>query len=142
MRDEYVKRLNGIYHNNLKKGDIEYIKGTAQFVEDKIIDVEGVKYTAEHIMIASGSKPSKLKFPGAEYCMTSDDVFSLETLPESLIVIGAGYIVVEMAQIFNGFGVKVTVITIDDVLPNMDHEITEALKATMTQKGIDIRIQT
>ena len=52
-------RLNGIYEKNLAKSEIDYVKGTCKFVSDKVVEVEGVQYTAEHIMIASGSTPAE-----------------------------------------------------------------------------------
>lgn len=62
-----------------------------------MIEVNGEKLTADHIMIASGSTPAKFKFEGADLCMTSDDIFKMEELPKSMVIIGAGYIGVEMA---------------------------------------------
>ena len=98
QRDGYVKRLNGIYKSNVEKAGIEYFTGTASFKSAKEIETsEGALLEAEHIVIASGSTPSTLVFPGAEYCLSSDDVFSLEELPKSIVVLGGGYIGVEMA---------------------------------------------
>jgi glutathione reductase (NADPH) len=58
---------------------------------------EGVKLSSNHIMIASGSYPTTPPFKGGEFCMSSDDIFTMEKLPESMIVLGGGYIAVEMA---------------------------------------------
>ena len=58
QRDAYVKRLNGIYEKNVAKSGIDYVKGTCKFVSDKVVEVEGVQYTADHILIASGSTPA------------------------------------------------------------------------------------
>ena len=59
--------------------------------------------------------------------MTSDDIFSMKELPESLIVLGGGYIAVEMAQIMNGFGVKTTLVARNEILTSVDPEIIEVL---------------
>lgn len=76
---------------------MDYVPGTAKFVSDKVIEVEGQLYTADHILIASGSTPEIGKFPGSDLCMTSDDFFEMTELPKSIICIGGGYIGVEMA---------------------------------------------
>ena len=55
--------------------------------------------TADHIMISSGSSPTIPSFPGSEHCWTSEDIFKMENLPKSMVVIGGGYIGVEMSQI-------------------------------------------
>ena len=104
-REAYIKRLNDIYTNNLKNANIDYITGTASFVSPKEVEVNkggdepAERYTADHILIASGSYPEKNEFEGSEHCMTSDDIFELHELPKEMVVIGGGYIATEMAQI-------------------------------------------
>ena len=73
------------------------MEGTAHFVSDKVVEVEGKLYTADHILIASGSTPEPGSFEGSDLCINSDDFFDIETLPESMICIGGGYIGVELA---------------------------------------------
>jgi glutathione reductase (NADPH) len=97
QRDAYVARLNGIYSKNLENSKVDYVPGTAKFVSDKVVEVEGQLYTAEHILIASGSTPEIGKFPGSDLCITSDDFFEMTELPKNIICIGGGYIGVEMA---------------------------------------------
>ena len=94
-RDLYVKRLNGIYEGLLK--DTNLVRGFARFVENKVVEVEGQKYTADHILIATGSKPNALTFPGADLVKNSNDFFDLEDCPKSALVIGGGYIAVELS---------------------------------------------
>lgn len=100
-RDAYIKRLNAIYHTNVKNSKVDYIEGTARFVSNREVEVkrgdEVERYSAEHILIASGSYPEEGTFEGKELCMTSDHVFELEELPKSIVVIGGGYIAIEMA---------------------------------------------
>ena len=108
-RDGYVKRLNGIYAKNVENSKIDYYTGTASFEgPTDVIRSEGVSLTAEHILISCGSHPKQPNFPGVELCMNSDDIFDLEELPKSMIVLGGGYIGIEMAQIMQAFGVKTT----------------------------------
>ena len=101
QRDGYVKRLNGIYETNIQKSGISYFTGTASFAGANVVKTsEGATLTAPHILIASGSTPAAPDMPGIELCMNSDDVFTMEELPKSMVVLGGGYIGIEMAQIF------------------------------------------
>jgi len=77
---------------------IDYFTGTAFFNSPNEVETsEGVRLHAEHIMIASGSSPTIPSFPGGELCWNSDDIFTMEELPKSIVVLGGGYIGVEMA---------------------------------------------
>ena len=71
-------------------------------------------------MIASGTASDRGRFEGSEHCMTSDDIFTLEELPETMVVLGGGYIAFEMAQILNSLGVKVTVVVRSSPLKIVD----------------------
>ena len=139
-RDAYVTRLNGIYKSNIGKQNIRYVEGTAEFVSDKVVKVGEQSFTAEHIMIASGSAPEVGGFPGAEHCDNSDDFFQMEQLPERMVVIGGGYIGVELAQIMAAFGVKVTLVVRSVILRFIDRDIIELLVAQMTKLGVDVRL--
>ncbi|PNI67965.1 GSR isoform 3 [Pan troglodytes] len=110
-RDAYVSRLNAIYQNNLTKSHIEIIRGHAAFTSDPkpTIEVSGKKYTAPHILIATGGMPStphESQIPGARLGITSDGFFQLEELPSRSVIVGAGYIAVEMAGILSALGSK------------------------------------
>ena len=98
-RDNYVKRLNNIYHTNLGNSQVEYVEGFAQFTAPNKVQVKGTDkvFTSDHILIASGSQPHPGSFEGAELCMDSNDFFAMEELPESVVVLGGGYIGVELA---------------------------------------------
>jgi len=90
--------LNGIYEKNLKNSDIDYYRGTGSFVSPKEVRTsEGVLLKSDHIMIASGSYPAIAPIKGGEYCINSDHIFTMEELPKSIIVLGGGYIAIEMA---------------------------------------------
>uniref|UniRef100_A0A2K5LEK7 Glutathione-disulfide reductase n=1 Tax=Cercocebus atys TaxID=9531 RepID=A0A2K5LEK7_CERAT len=110
-RDAYVSRLNTIYQNNLTKSHIEIIRGHATFTSDPkpTIEVSGKKYTAPHILIATGGMPSiphESQIPGAGLGITSDGFFQLEELPSRSVIVGAGYIAVEIAGILSALGSK------------------------------------
>jgi glutathione reductase (NADPH) len=94
-------------------------------------------------MIASGSKsfsPSRFGFQGEEHCIMSDDIFSMEKLPKSMVIIGGGYIGTEMAGIMAAFGVKVTLLVRDILLGRVDPEIVDLLIENMKKHNIDIRM--
>lgn len=103
---------------------------------------QGEKLNANHIIIASGSKPGHIPIPGIEHCMNSDDIFSLEELPKSLTVLGGGYIAVEMAQIMQSLGVKTTLVARNKLLTGVDQELIEPLVESMTKYGLDVRRST
>lgn len=110
-RDAVIKRLNGAYERNWGREGIDLIHGRARFVEPKVIEVgleDGTtgRYTAPHILIATGGRPSLPKVPGAEHGITSDGFFELEELPPKVAVVGAGYIAVELAGVMNAVNVE------------------------------------
>lgn len=111
-RDAYIKRLNGIYERNLANSGITSIHGWAKFVEGKpnTVEVEGKEYSGDHVLIATGGRPKIPKIPGAGYGITSDEFFDLEEMPERPVVVGAGYIAVELAGIFNALGTQSTLV--------------------------------
>ena len=107
-REAYIERLNGIYQRNLDNSKVEIIKGLAKFVGDKRVQVDGTVYSADHILVAVGGRPLVPAIPGAELGITSDGFFELTERPGRVVVVGAGYIAVEMAQIFAGLGTDTT----------------------------------
>ncbi|RHY69264.1 hypothetical protein DYB34_004520 [Aphanomyces astaci] len=100
-RDAYVARLHGIYERNLAKDNITLVSGRASFVDNHTIAVDGATFTAPHILVAVGGVPQLPSIPGIEHAISSDGFFGLETQPKKVAVIGAGYIAVELAGIFN-----------------------------------------
>ena len=105
-RSAYIERLNGIYQRNLDNSKVEVIRGLAKFVGEKKVEVDGAVYSADHILVAVGGRPLIPDIPGAEHGISSDGFFELEEQPRSVVVVGAGYIAVEMAQIFAGLGTE------------------------------------
>ncbi|XP_010900907.1 glutathione reductase, mitochondrial isoform X1 [Esox lucius] len=143
-RDAYVSRLNHIYRNNLDKAKIETIQGHARFTNDPepTVEVNGKKYTAPHILIATGGYPSLLSdndVPGANHGITSDGFFELESLPKRSVIVGAGYIAVEMAGILSTLGSKTSVICRQTgVLRNFDAFISTNCTKELQNSGIEL----
>lgn len=143
-RDAYVSHLNRIYRNNLDKAKIQSIQGHARFTSDTepTVEVNGKKYTAPHILIATGGQPSVMsdnEVPGASLGITSDGFFELDSLPKRTVVVGAGYIAVEMAGILSTLGSKTSlVIRQTGVLRNFDSFISANCTKELLNSGIDL----
>ncbi|KAM7417298.1 hypothetical protein PAMA_017114 [Pampus argenteus] len=143
-RDAYVSRLNRIYRNNLDKAKITTIQGHARFTSDPepTVEVGGRKYTAPHILIATGGQPSVLseaEVPGAGLGISSDGFFELESLPKRSVIVGAGYIAVEMAGILSTLGSKTSlIIRQTGVLRNFDSFISTNCTKELQNSGIDV----
>ncbi|XAO25500.1 glutathione-disulfide reductase [Cryptococcus bacillisporus CA1280] len=150
-RDAYIHRLNGIYETNLEKDHVDHHQGWASFVDANTVQIEpsnGDKYTvkAKHIVIAVGGRPtvpSEQKIPGASYGITSDEFFELETQPKRVAVVGAGYIAVELAGVFNTLGSEThLVIRHNQLLRSFDPMMSEVLVPCMEKAGMKIHKKT
>ncbi|OTP24890.1 MULTISPECIES: glutathione-disulfide reductase [Enterococcus] len=106
-REKYIDFLHGAYQRGLDSNNVEAIKGYARFVDSQTVEVNGESYQANHILIATGGKPSKMTIPGGEYAIDSNGFFALTELPKSTIVLGAGYIAAELSGVLNGLGSEV-----------------------------------
>ena len=94
------------YDNVLGKNKVDVIKGFARFVDAHTVEVNGETITADHILIATGGRPSHPAIPGAEYGIDSDGFFELDAMPKRVAVVGAGYIAVEIAGVLNALGAE------------------------------------
>ena len=140
-----VDRLNGIYTRTLEKAGAELHLTHAALEDNNTVRLANrdKPVRARTILIASGGHPQIPKLPGAEHFITSNECFQLEQLPESIIIVGAGYIGMEFASIFAGLGVHVTVIHRgDQVLRNFDMDLRDGVAEAMVKRGIDIRVNT
>ncbi|RFA39591.1 glutathione-disulfide reductase [Alkalilimnicola ehrlichii] len=127
-RDAYVERLNGIYAHNLDKANIDFIEGFGRFVDERTVEVDGTRYSADHIVIATGGQPWRPSIPGAELGIDSDGFFELEALPGKVAVLGAGYIAVELAGVLHELGSETClVIRGQEPLRSFDSLIREGL---------------
>jgi len=138
-RDAYVQRLNQIHLNNLSKATVDFIPGYARFIDAHTIEVDGKQYTADHIIIATGGRPLQPKLPGAELGITSDGFFELEQLPQKTVIVGGGYIAVEIAGVLNALGSEVDILLRSDLLLSpFDPLIRDTVREQMQQDGIGI----
>lgn len=140
-KDRIVAELREGVKTILAKVNI--VEGEARFVEPGMVAVGDALYTAPKIIVATGSKPAKLPIPGADSTVTSDELLRLETLPQSIAIIGGGVIGMEFASIFNAFGVDVTVIEYcPEILPPFDSEIAKRLRMALKRRGVKIMTST
>jgi glutathione reductase (NADPH) len=138
-RDAYVERLNGIYASNLDKRGVTHIDGWAKLVDANIVDVEGQRYEAGRIVIATGGRPIVPDIPGAELGITSDGFFELGEQPRRVLVAGSGYIAVELAGVFNSLGTDTQIVVRKDrVLRSFDTTLSDELMAAMQKGGVNI----
>ncbi|MDA7946017.1 MAG: glutathione-disulfide reductase [Hyphomicrobiaceae bacterium] len=144
-KDKEIKRLEGLYAENLEKAGVETLHERAEFVDAHTIRLagSGKTVTARNILVATGGRPFVPDIPGAEHVITSNEAFHLETLPKRIVIVGAGYIALEFACIFNGLGVDVQVVYRgDQVLRGFDDDLRDGLAEAMRERGIDIRLKT
>ena len=135
-----IERLNGIYRNLLTNAGAELMDGHATIIDPVTVDVAGRQYSAERILIAVGGWPWIPEFPGSDLAIDSNQIFSLESLPDTAVVVGGGYIATEFAGILNGLGVNTTQIYRGELfLRGFDQELREHLAAEMRKKGVDLR---
>jgi len=138
-REAYIRRLNGLYDTNMSNNGVQAIAGTAQFVDDHTVAVDGEHYTAKHIVIATGGRPTVPSVPGAGHGITSDGFFELRDCPRKVAVIGAGYIAVELAGMLRSFGAEVTMLLRKQhLLRTFDEMLRESLMEQMIDSGIEI----
>lgn len=138
-RDAYVQRLNGIYERNLANKKIELLRGHGCFVGVDAVRVGEETLTAAQVVIATGGRPSVPPIPGAEFGITSDGFFALESRPERVAIVGSGYIAVEIAGVFAGLGSKVSlVIRQDRVLRSFDSMLGDGLMKIMRDEGLEL----
>jgi glutathione reductase (NADPH) len=138
-RDAYIQRLNGIYHRNLAASQVTEIQGYARFENSRTVVAAGQTYTADHILIATGSTPIVPDTPGAELGITSDGFFELDHRPQRIVVVGGGYIAVEFAGLLNALGSDVTLLLRGEhLLRSFDATLRETLMEEMQKAGINI----
>jgi glutathione reductase (NADPH) len=139
-KDKEIGRLSQIYINMLNNAKVEIIEGRGIVVDPHTVEINGKRYTAENILVAAGGWPETPEIPGIEHVISSNEALDLPTLPKRIVIVGGGYIAVEFAGIFNGFGSDVVeIIRRQDVLRGFDEDIRVYLGEEMRGRGIDIR---
>lgn len=134
-----ISRLNGIYNNLLEGAGVTVHSGRARFIDHHTVSVGDETFTAKYIAVATGSWPFIPQFEGSEHAITSNEFFFLPELPKSAIVLGGGYIAVELAGILNGLGVDTTLIYRGDLfLRGFDEDVRTFAKNEIDKKGVKL----
>ncbi len=122
---------------------IDAFHGRARFVSSNAVAVGDHRLDARHILIATGAEPMRLRFPGAEHLMASDEFFELDEMPDTLILVGGGYIAFEFAHTATRLGAKAIILEREDrCLGLFDRDLVQRLVDKSRRIGIDIRVNT
>jgi glutathione reductase (NADPH) len=142
--DAELDRLENIYRTNLAKAGVEIFNARAGIVDAHTVKLSGGEtFTAKHILVAVGGRPFVPPFEGSEHVITSNDVFLLDQLPKSILIVGGGFIACEFACILNGLGVKVTQFYRGaQVLRGFDDEARGHVADMMRDRGVDLHVGT
>jgi glutathione reductase (NADPH) len=144
-KDREIARLNGVYQRLLEDRGVRIVRGRGRIVAPGAVTVVGSEgaaatFRAKNILCAVGGRPVRPTFPGAEHVMVSDDVFRLRALPERVLVLGGGYIAVELGGVFHGFGSEVTLVHRGRMfLSGFDGDVRAHLDQEMRKRGVALR---
>ena len=141
-RNAYIERIHSSYDTVLTRNNITRIHGFARFVNANTIEVNGEQYSAEHILIATGGYPAVPNIEGAELALTSDGFFALSKLPKRVLVLGAGYIAVELAGVLNSLGSQTHLaVRKESPLREFEPMLKDTLVELMTADGVNLHTQ-
>jgi dihydrolipoamide dehydrogenase len=143
-KDGIVKKQSGGVGSLFKGNKVQFVSGEAFFVSENVVSVatesDSTQYKFNHCIIATGSRPVELKaFPFGKRILSSTEALSLGELPKSLIVIGGGYIGVELGQMFSKFGTKVTILEgSDSILPGFEKELSRYVLRSLKKTDVEV----
>jgi glutathione reductase (NADPH) len=138
-----IERLNGIYNSLIDNSGAQLFDGRAIIAGPHLVTVNGETYRARTILVATGGWPYIPEFPGSEHALSSNEMFFLDKLPSSAVVVGGGYIAVEFAGILNGLGVETHLVYRGPkLLKSFDAEMSDKVTQGMSAKGVNIHLNT
>jgi glutathione reductase (NADPH) len=138
-----IERLNGIYNSLIDNSGAQLFDGRATIAGPHLVTVNGETYRARTILVATGGWPYIPEFPGSEHALSSNEMFFLDKLPSSAVVVGGGYIAVEFAGILNGLGVETHLVYRGPkLLKSFDAEMSDKVTQGMSAKGVNIHLNT
>jgi glutathione reductase (NADPH) len=140
-KDRELERLNRIYEGMLERAGVQLCWGRGVITGPHTVQVGAQTYTAERILIATGSRSWKPDLPGVEYAITSDEAFGLGALPRRVLLVGGGYISVEFAGIFLGCGAEVDIVHRGSaLLRGFDGDLQSHLQTELEARGIGLHL--
>lgn len=142
-KDREIARLNGIYESLLKRAGVDIMRGRVRLLDAHTIEIGDLRRSAKRILIATGGKAIVPDIPGRDHALTSNAVFSLDELPRRMMIVGAGYIALELGSMLCALGVDVTLIHRgEEILRGFDHDLRCHLHAELEAKGMRIVLET
>ena len=137
-----ISRLNGIYERLLLDSGVTILRGRARLAGAHHVEVNGERFEARHVLVATGGHPLRPEMPGGELAVSSNEMFDLPLFPKHLVVVGGGYIACEMASIFHGLGAQVTqLVRGTQLLRGFDADVSSFVADEMRKKGVVIHLQ-
>lgn len=135
-KDREIARLSAGYAERLKKAGVRLIEGRARLVDPHTVEVAGERITAANILVATGGTP---RTPPTGTWITSDEAFHLPALPRTMAILGGGYIAIEFAHIFAGFGVDVTLVHRGQkILRGFDPDVVVEVERGLLAHGVKL----
>jgi glutathione reductase (NADPH) len=139
-KDREIERLNGIYRNLLLGSGVTLLEGHARMLDAHSVELGGKRYSAKHILIATGGWPHIPNIPGHEHAIGSNEAFFLKQLPKRVLVVGGGYIAVEFASIFNGLGAQTSLLYRGELfLRGFDKAVRLHVQEELIKRGLDLQ---
>jgi len=139
-REHYISNINSYWDSHVDVSGITRIEGHARLSAPGSVEVNGLQYKADHIVLATGSHPIVPPVPGAELGITSDGFFTLPAQPQRVAIIGGGYIGVELSGMLRALGSDVSLIALEDrILERFDPMISSTLESEMRIQGINVQ---
>ncbi|MVW75897.1 glutathione-disulfide reductase [Pseudomonas xionganensis] len=139
-KNREIERLNGIYRNLLVSSGVTLLDGHARLLDGHSVEVNGQRYSARHILIATGGWPHVPDIPGREHAIDSNQAFYLPELPKRVLVVGGGYIAVEFASIFHGLGTQTSLLYRGELfLRGFDGAVRRHLREELEKRGLDLQ---
>lgn len=148
-RRREITRLNGVYLKMLSASGVQMLNGHARLIDANTVEVdvqtdgavEKQRFSAQHILVATGGTPHVPHMKGREHVLTSNDMFDLEPFPARLLVVGGGYIACEFASIFNGLGSKVTQLYRgEQILRGFDVDVRHFIADEIRKAGVTLHL--
>lgn len=142
FKDTVVKTLTSGVQGLLKANKVTIFNGLGQVNPDKTVTVGSKTIKGHNIILATGSKVSRINIPGIDspLVLTSDDILDLREIPKSLAVMGGGVVGIELGLVYASYGTEVTVIEMADrIIPAMDKEVSLELQKILSKKGMNIK---
>lgn len=138
-KNRELDRLHGIYIRMLRDAGAQLIEGFAKIIDPHTVEVNGDRYTAKNILVATGSRPVRPTIPGSELGISSDEALDLPYIPKRVLVVGGGYIAVEFAGIWRAVGSDVTIaVRGENLLRGFDDDVRENVTENLCKRGIRI----